>query len=125
MFILTFSADNSTNKLFEITSIMGINVEIKPFRKCKLLPQCKQCQAYGHTQRYCNKDPRCVKCAGNTISKNVGSRKKRNRNVYTVEKRNRNVYIVVFIPRACFVLIFNLNLCHFLFVYFSFLYCIF
>ena len=46
MFILTFSAD----KIFEITSILGSKVEIQPLRKSNLIPQCKQCQAYGHTQ---------------------------------------------------------------------------
>jgi len=64
MFILTFSADENTNKIYEIASILGSKVEIQPLRKSKLIPQCKQCQTYGHTQRYCNKDPRCVKCAG-------------------------------------------------------------
>ena len=63
-FVLTFSADENTNKIYEITSILGSEVEIQPLRKSKLIPQCKQCQAYRHTQRYCNKDPRCVKCAG-------------------------------------------------------------
>jgi len=64
MFILTFSADENTNKIYEITSILGSKVEIQPLRKSKLIPQCKQCQAYGHTQWYCNKDPRCINCAG-------------------------------------------------------------
>jgi len=64
MFIPTFSADENTNNIYEIASILGSKVEIQPLRKSKLIPQCKQCQAYGHTQRYCNKDPRCVKCAG-------------------------------------------------------------
>jgi len=64
MFILTVSADENTNNIYEIASILGSKVEIQPLRKSKLIPQCKQCQAYGHTQRYCNKDPRCVKCAG-------------------------------------------------------------
>jgi hypothetical protein len=64
VFILTLSADESTNKVFQITGILGSKVEITPLRKSKLIPQCKQCQACGHTQRCCNKDPRCVKCAG-------------------------------------------------------------
>jgi len=64
MFMLTFSSDENTNKIYEITSILGSKVEIQPLRKSKLIPQCKQCQAYGHTQSYCSKDPRCVKCAG-------------------------------------------------------------
>jgi hypothetical protein len=62
MFILTFSANENTNKIFEITSILGSKVEIQPLRKSKLIPQCKQCQDHGHTQWYCNKEPRCVKC---------------------------------------------------------------
>jgi hypothetical protein len=64
VFILTFSADESTNKVFEITDILGSEVEIQPLRKSKLIPQCKQCQAYGNTQGYCKKDPSYVKCAG-------------------------------------------------------------
>ena len=69
MFILTFSADENTNNIYEITSILGSKVEIQPLRKSKRIPQCKQCQAYGHTQRYCNKDPRCVKCEGKQHTK--------------------------------------------------------
>jgi len=49
MFVLTFSADENTNKLYEITSILGSKVEMQFLRKSKLIPQCKQCQAYGHT----------------------------------------------------------------------------
>jgi len=64
MFILTFSAVENTKKIYEIASILGRKVEIQPLRKSKLIPQCKQYHAYGHTQRYCNKDPRCVMCAG-------------------------------------------------------------
>ena len=64
MFVLTFSANGNTNRIYMITSILGSKVEIQPLRKSKLIPQRKQCRAYGHTQRYCNKDPRCIKCAG-------------------------------------------------------------
>ena len=34
-----------------------------PFIKKKEIAQCKRCQRYGHTQKYCNHDHRCVKCA--------------------------------------------------------------
>jgi len=63
VFVLTFSVDESINKIYEITIIFGSKVEIQPLRKSKLLPQCKQCQAQGHAQRYCNKDRSCVMCA--------------------------------------------------------------
>lgn len=70
MFMLTFEANESINKIHEIANILGCKVEIQPLRKSKLLPQCKSCQAFGHTQKYCNKEPRCVKCAGKHHTKN-------------------------------------------------------
>lgn len=48
---------------------MGCKVEIHPLKTSKLIPQCKRCQAYGHTQKYCSKEPRCVKCTGKHLTK--------------------------------------------------------
>jgi len=64
MFMITFSADEDIEKIYQINNILGCKVIIEPLRRSKLIPQCKHCQAYGHTQKYCNKEPRCVKCAG-------------------------------------------------------------
>ena len=44
-------------------------VKLEPTRKSKLIPQCKSCQGYGHTQNYCAKPPRCVKCSGHHATK--------------------------------------------------------
>jgi hypothetical protein len=119
------------NQVFEVTSIMGINVEIQPFRKCKLLPQCKQCQAYGHTQRYCNKDPRCVKCAGkHHIEECRKPKEAQPKCVHCGEAQPKCLNCGEAQPKclhcgvhaqSVFLFIFNLNLCHFLFVYFSFI----
>lgn len=75
MFMLTFNNDENVNKIFEITNIMGIRVEIEPVKKSKLVPQCKRCQAYGHTQKYCAKEPRCVKCTGKHLTKDCSKAK--------------------------------------------------
>lgn len=64
IFMITFNADEDINKIFGINNILGSKVEIQPIKKSKMIPQCKNCQSYGHTQKYCNKEPRCVKCAG-------------------------------------------------------------
>lgn len=69
MFMLSFSNDEETNKIFNIKHILGCNVEIQPVKSTKLVPQCKRCQAYGHTQKYCSKEPRCVKCTGKHLTK--------------------------------------------------------
>lgn len=65
MFMLSFRKEEDVNKIFGITDIMGMRVEIVPLKKNKLIPQCKNCQAYGHTKKYCGKQPRCVRCTGN------------------------------------------------------------
>ena len=64
LFILTFSKDEDIKKIYEIKEIFHMRVIIEALRKPKLIPQCKNCQEYGHTQKYCGRDPRCVKCAG-------------------------------------------------------------
>lgn len=65
MFMLSFRQDENINKIFEITDILGVRVEVVPIKRNKLVPQCKNCQNYGHTQRYCSKEARCVRCTGN------------------------------------------------------------
>lgn len=40
-------------------------VKIEALKKnVKVIPQCKRCQGFNHTQAYCTKDLWCVKCAG-------------------------------------------------------------
>ena len=62
--MLTFDRTENVQKIYEITDIRGMRVEVTPYRKTGLLPQCKNCQSWGHTKSYCHKEPRCVKCAG-------------------------------------------------------------
>lgn len=69
MFMLTFNNAEDINKIYEIKSILGCKIEMHPLKTSKLVPQCKRCQAYGHTQKYCAKDPRCVKCTGKHLTK--------------------------------------------------------
>lgn len=64
MFLLTFDATENIKKIYEIKSILHSIVVIEAVKQSKLIPQCKSCQSYGHTQNYCGKHPRCVKCAG-------------------------------------------------------------
>jgi hypothetical protein len=53
-----------TKRIFEIKEILGMKVTIEVLRKSNLILQCKNCQAYGHTQKHCGKEVRCVKCIG-------------------------------------------------------------
>lgn len=69
MFVLTFRNDEDTSKVYGIKSILGCKVEVHPIKTSRLVPQCKRCQAYGHTQKYCSKEPRCVKCTGKHLTR--------------------------------------------------------
>ena len=39
------------------------------YKGSKLIPQCKKCQAFEHTQKFCAKELRCVKCAGKHLTR--------------------------------------------------------
>lgn len=64
MFIVTFDNSEDINKIHSIQHILQCKVEIQPFKSSKLISQCKNCQAYGHTQKFCARQARCVKCTG-------------------------------------------------------------
>jgi len=69
MFMLTFDNSEVIGKVYKIKNILGCKVEIQPRRGSKLIPQCKKCQAFGHTQKFYAKEPRCVKCAGKYLTR--------------------------------------------------------
>ena len=64
IFLVSFEACEEIKKVYEIRSVLNTIVKIEPTKRSKLIPQCKVCQSFGHTQNYCGKPARCVKCAG-------------------------------------------------------------
>jgi PAX-interacting protein 1 len=70
MFIVSFHRDTDIQKIYNIKTICRAAVTVESLRSNKLIPQCKTCQSFGHTKNYCNKPPRCVKCAGPHLTSN-------------------------------------------------------
>jgi hypothetical protein len=68
LFMLTFENTEDIKKLYEIRYICHMRVKIEAIRNNKMIPQCKRCQKYGHTQKFCKHTPTCVKCAGQHIT---------------------------------------------------------
>jgi hypothetical protein len=64
LFIVSCHRNTDINKIFTIKTICRASVTVESVRSNKLIPQCKICQSFCHTQNYCNKAPKCVKCAG-------------------------------------------------------------
>ena len=74
--MLTFDKSDNIDDIYRIKTILSIVVRIEPMRRnLKMIPQCKRCQGFNHTQMYCKNEPRCVKCAGNHLSQVCGVNK--------------------------------------------------
>lgn len=86
MFILTFKKDVNINKIFGITDILSMMIEIQQLKSSKLVPQCKRFQSYGHSWKYCKREPRYVKCTDKHLKKIARNQKEKNQNVFIVEK---------------------------------------
>lgn len=63
LFMLTFDNKEDIRKIYEIKHLCHMGVKIEAVRSNRIIPQCKRCQRYGHTQKFCQHEPRCVKCA--------------------------------------------------------------
>lgn len=71
IFRVTFHRDDNMENIFKITSILNLRVKVEAVRaQTRLIPQCKRCQGFNHTKRYCQKEARCVKCAGKHDTEN-------------------------------------------------------
>lgn len=70
LFLLSFANTEDIKKIYEIKYLCHMAVKIEAVRSNKLMPQCKRCQRYEHTQKFCKREPICVRCAGNHLTIN-------------------------------------------------------
>lgn len=69
LFMLSFDSNEDKKKIYDIRHIQSMKVVIEAPRKSKAIPQCRNCQRYGHTAKFCYRMALCVKCAGNHSTK--------------------------------------------------------
>lgn len=62
------SPDNKT--IYAIKHLLHCRIVFEAPRPKREIPQCANCQRYGHTKRYCHRKPRCVKCAEEYLTAN-------------------------------------------------------
>jgi len=62
MFFVDLNPQESDNDIFSITALLHTKVKIEEPHKKREIPQCLNCQSYGHTRTYCAYPPKCVKC---------------------------------------------------------------
>lgn len=62
LFNIELKTNPNNKEIYEIKTLMNAIVSIEPQRPKREVPQCTRCQRFGHTQKYCQRRPRCVKC---------------------------------------------------------------
>lgn len=65
MFFVDLEPDPSNKDIFNIKSLLHTIVKVEEPHKRRAIPQCLNCQSYGHTRAYCSYPSRCVKCGEN------------------------------------------------------------
>lgn len=70
LFIVTLNKkDPNSKKIYNVRYINSLKVTIEDYKKSNKPVQCHRCQDYFHGQSQCRHPPRCVKCAGNHLTK--------------------------------------------------------
>ena len=63
LFFIDIKQKPNNKEIYNLNRLMNSIVKIEPPFVKKEIVQCKRCQRYGHMQKYCNHNFRCVKCA--------------------------------------------------------------
>lgn len=76
LFFVDLEPQANNKDIYEIKNLCYHIIKVESPRKKKEVPQCKNCQTFGHTQNYCFKTPKCVKCSEGHTSLNCPKSKK-------------------------------------------------
>lgn len=62
LFFVELTPDVKNKEIYGLDHMLYSKVKVEPPRLRKEIPQCKNCQDFGHTKAYCHRKPKCVKC---------------------------------------------------------------
>ena len=68
LFFIDIKQKNNNKEIYNVNRLMNSIVKIEPPLVKKEIVQCTRCQRYDHTQKYCNHNFGCVKCAGSRLT---------------------------------------------------------
>lgn len=69
LFMASFSNKESVDSIYNVRYVLNTKVKVESLKKNNIIiPQCKRCQGFNHTQKYCSREPRCVSCSGKHLS---------------------------------------------------------
>lgn len=62
LFYVDMITKSNNKDVYKLTDMLHCKIKIEPPRIKKEIPQCKRCQGFGHTQNYCQRQAKYVKC---------------------------------------------------------------
>lgn len=65
IFYIDLKPQSNNKDIYNLKSILNCKVTFEAPKPKREIPQCTSCQQYGHTKKFCHRQPKCVKCAGN------------------------------------------------------------
>ena len=65
LFFVSLEPKENNKQIFDIQALLYQRITVEAPHRRKDVPQCKNCQQFGHTRAYCKKSPKCVKCGDN------------------------------------------------------------
>ena len=68
IFIVELEPHTNNKLIYNIKRLLNCNIRFEPPIPKREIPQCSNCQHYGHTRKYCRRKPKCIKCAGDHAS---------------------------------------------------------
>lgn len=68
LFNIELESKPNNKDIYQITKLLNSIVKVESPNPKRDVLQCQRCQHFGHTRKYCHRNPRCVKCAGNHLS---------------------------------------------------------
>lgn len=70
LFFVDLEPDDKMKEIYNLRSLLHMQIKVESPRPQKTIPQCHRCQQYGHTKAYCTLPEVCVKCGeGHTWDK--------------------------------------------------------
>lgn len=69
MFFVDLEPQSNNKKIYDVEYLLHAKIRFEPPRKKREIVQCKRCQSYEHSFRYCTLPYSCVKCGKNHDSR--------------------------------------------------------
>ena len=64
LFSIELETSPNNKEIYSVQFLSNCKISFEPPHHKRTIPQCSNCQKYGHTKNFCNLNAVCVKCAG-------------------------------------------------------------